>query len=258
MNVRYMTSSELKSRAKDLLDGHFGSAMLILFLGNMVSMTLSYMVTSFFYSFQIKLPLSILTRSLISLLISTVIALFTNVFSAGYALFFLNMACKRSFDISNLFYGFKWQLKKCLILSGLFSVVNLILQLPCQICSIIYLQNKNMNLLIASLLSASAAIVISTVFMLVFSQCYYLMLDFPDYSAVQLLRSSMQIMKGHKGRLFYLQMSFIPLILLALLSCGIGMLWLLPYMQMTHTCFFLDLMNPRKIPAETADTLYTK
>ena len=58
MNVRYMTSSELKSRAKDLLDGHFGSAMLILFLGNMVSMTLTFMITNFFNSFQFNLSLS--------------------------------------------------------------------------------------------------------------------------------------------------------------------------------------------------------
>lgn len=52
MNVRYMTSSELKSRAKDLLDGRFGSAMLILFLGNMVSMTLTFMITNFLIPFN--------------------------------------------------------------------------------------------------------------------------------------------------------------------------------------------------------------
>ena len=253
MNVRYMTSSELKSRAKDLLDGHFGSAMLILFLGNMVSMTLTFMITNFFNSFQFNLSLSILARILIPLLINMVIAMFTNIFSAGYALFFLNMACKRSYDISNLFYGFRWQLKKCLILSGFFSAVYMILQLPCQICSIMFLQSKNMNWLTATMLAASAAIVIRTVFLLIFSQCFYLMLDFPEYSAGQLLRSSMRLMSGHKGRLFYLQMSFIPLVLLALLSCGIGMLWLRPYMQMTCTCFFLDLMNPQKIPVESAD-----
>ena len=78
------------------------------------------------------------------------------------------------------------------------------------------------------------------------------MLDFPDYTVKQLLRSSMQIMNGHKGRLFYLQVSFIPLTMLAVLTCGIGMLWLGPYMQTTYACFFLDLMNPKKVPAETA------
>ena len=94
--------------------------------------------------------------------------------------------------------------------------------------------------------------IISTLFLLVFSQCFYLMLDFPDYSAEQLLRSSMQVMRGHKGRLFYLHVSFLPLLLLALLSCGVGMLWIRPYMQMTYTCFFLDLMNPGKTSGEAA------
>ncbi len=53
------------------------------------------------------------------------------------------------------------------------------------------------------------------------------------------------MMKGHKRRLFRLELSFLPLMLLCVLSFGIGFLWLNPYMQMTYTCFFLDLMNPR-------------
>ena len=54
-------------------------------------------------------------------------------------------------------------------------------------------------------------------------------------------------MKGQRMRLFLLELGFLPLMLLCILSFGIGFLWLQPYMQMTHTCFFLDLMNPRKV-----------
>ena len=53
-------------------------------------------------------------------------------------------------------------------------------------------------------------------------------------------------MKGHKGRLFYIGLSFIPLKLLAILSLGIGFLWVYPYQYMTQTLFFLDLMNPQE------------
>ena len=53
-------------------------------------------------------------------------------------------------------------------------------------------------------------------------------------------------MKGKKLRLLYLEFSFLPLLLLSILSFGIGLLWLQPYMQMTYTFFFLDLMNPRR------------
>jgi len=247
-----MTSSELKTRAKDLLDGRYGSAILILFVGNMLPGALSMMISSFLGSFQMLLTLPPLARVLLSLLITTAISLFTNIFSAGYALFFLNLACRRACDVSNLFYGFKWQFKKCLTLSGFFTAVSFILQLPCSVCYGMFQQTRNINWLMGAMLAIAAALLLGTLFSLFFSQCYYLLLDFPDYPVERLLRGSLRIMKGHIGRLFYLQASFIPLILLALLSCGIGMLWLRPYMQTTYTCFYLDLMNPRKVSGEGA------
>ena len=252
MNIQYMTSSELKTWAKDLLDGRFGSAILILFLGNMIPGALSMMVNSFLSTFQVLLTLPPLAYVLLSLLTTMVFYFCTNFFSAGYALFFLNIACRRSCDVGNLFYGFKWQFKKCLLLSVFFTAVNFILQLPYNACFGMFQQTNSLYWLMGALLTSTVALIIGIPFYLVFSQCYYLMLDFPDYSAEQLLRGSMQIMKGHMGRLFYLQVSFIPLILLALLTCGIGMLWLRPYMQMTYTCFFLNLMNPRKVTEEAS------
>ena len=48
-------------------------------------------------------------------------------------------------------------------------------------------------------------------------------------------------MSGNKGRLFYIQLSFFGLALLAVLSCGIGLLWLMPYMLTTEVFFYLDV-----------------
>lgn len=250
MNAQYMTSSELKTRAKDLLDGRYGSAILILFIGYMITMTLTSFTSSFINNVQLTFQISIVASQLIALLIGAVISLFTNVFSVGYALFFLNMACRRRCEVSQLFYGFTWRFDKCLTLSGFFTVISLVCKMPYQLCCSMFIQTRSMIWLMAALLLICVSIIVIALVSLLFSQCYYLMLDFPDYTVQQLLRSSMQIMKGHMGRLFYLQVSFIPLILLALLTCGIGMLWLEPYMQTTYACFFLDLMNPRKVPAD--------
>ena len=60
---------------------------------------------------------------------------------------------------------------------------------------------------------------------------------------MELMKLSFRIMKGHKWELFCLQMSFLPLGFLCLLSFGIGTLWLVPYMNMTQTLYFLDLMQ---------------
>ncbi len=48
-------------------------------------------------------------------------------------------------------------------------------------------------------------------------------------------------MKGHKWRFFLLEMSFIGWGILAVLSLGIGFLWLFPYENATRVAFYEDL-----------------
>ena len=88
--------------------------------------------------------------------------------------------------------------------------------------------------------------VILVIVSLTFSQAYYLLQDFPQYSAKELLQMSRQIMKGHKARLFYIELSFVPLLLLGILSCCIGLLWIIPYMASVKANFYMDLMTHRK------------
>ena len=76
-----------------------------------------------------------------------------------------------------------------------------------------------------------------------FSQVYYIMLDFPDYSTRQIIRTSKQIMRGNKFRLFYITVSLLPYYLLAVLSCGIALLWVVPFHKATLANFYLDLMH---------------
>ena len=70
-----------------------------------------------------------------------------------------------------------------------------------------------------------------------------LYLDAPEKGVIQLMRESRQLMKGNRVRFFYLQISFFGLILLSLLTCYIGMLWLIPYMQMTSVLFYRNVQQ---------------
>ena len=58
------------------------------------------------------------------------------------------------------------------------------------------------------------------------------------------LKESVRIMRGKKGKLFYLQLSFMGIYLLGAIACGIGLLWVIPYMQVTMANFY------RKITGE--------
>jgi uncharacterized membrane protein len=51
----------------------------------------------------------------------------------------------------------------------------------------------------------------------------------------------MEMMKGHKMELFMLWLSFLGWIILAMLTCGFGFLFLEPYMYTTLAHYYEDL-----------------
>lgn len=52
-------------------------------------------------------------------------------------------------------------------------------------------------------------------------------------------------MSGNKGRLFYIYLSYIPFLFLGTLSCGIALLWVIPYMNATLAEFYMDIIRNR-------------
>ena len=69
----------------------------------------------------------------------------------------------------------------------------------------------------------------------------FLLVDCPELSALQCIKLSNRMMKGHKFDLFYLYLSFIGWGLLCILTLGIGFLWLIPYMQTATAAFYEDV-----------------
>lgn len=69
----------------------------------------------------------------------------------------------------------------------------------------------------------------------------YIMRDHPELSAVDCIDRSMSMMNGYKWKLFLLDLSFIGWWLLSILTLGIGMLWLNPYVYCSRAQFYEEL-----------------
>lgn len=73
---------------------------------------------------------------------------------------------------------------------------------------------------------------------------YYYMLSYivaadnENLTSKEAVDKSKQLMEGKRGKLFCLQFSFIGWAILAALTFGIGMLWLLPYIQFSTFAFY--------------------
>lgn len=74
-----------------------------------------------------------------------------------------------------------------------------------------------------------------------YAMAEFIMLDNPDVGSDEAIRLSMQMMKGNKLKLFLLDLSFIGWIILALLTFGLGMILLYPYIYTAHAEFYIDL-----------------
>ncbi len=69
----------------------------------------------------------------------------------------------------------------------------------------------------------------------------YIMVEHPELGANEAIACSKEMMKGNKWRLFCMQFSFIGWLLLGVLSLGIGLLWVGPYMEAANAAFYREV-----------------
>ena len=73
------------------------------------------------------------------------------------------------------------------------------------------------------------------------SMTFFIMVDDPNISGMDALQQSWNMMKGQKWNYFCLQFRFIGWILLSILTCGIGFIFLEPYMVAASQNFYRKL-----------------
>lgn len=76
---------------------------------------------------------------------------------------------------------------------------------------------------------------------LAYAMVPFIVHDNPNIGVTDALRTSREMMRGHKGELFLLMLSFIGWILLGIITCGIAFFWIQPYMYAAVAAFYEDL-----------------
>lgn len=239
---KYQKIYELKNAAKDKLDGKYGSAVLICFLASLLSGCISLFVYLYIPTTQ-SLALYYVIQGVSSLVLSWMLG----TLDLGITYFFLNAACGESYSTRDLFYCFRGDTTKTLTISGARALVSTLCLLPVEYMADVCWYDPSAE----RILTMAAVCVVCFCFYvyagLGLTLAFFLLLDFPDRSAGDILRQSFQLIRGSRKKLLGLQLSFIPMELLCVCSLFVGYLWLAPYRNMTYTCFFLDLMNPKEV-----------
>ncbi|WP_027408453.1 DUF975 family protein [Anoxybacteroides tepidamans] len=79
-----------------------------------------------------------------------------------------------------------------------------------------------------------------------YSQAFFLFRDHPEYGALEAIRESKKRMKGYKWKLFLLYLSFIGWGILSILTLGIGLLWLIPYVYTSLAAFYEEFIRTQE------------
>lgn len=239
MNYRYQTSSELKALARRQLEGKYGVAIGMQLITILISLGASILIATLF-------PVTNIATYLMQMLVSFIASVLIYITTVGTTLYHLNIACGRPYGFSDLWYGYKNQFSKSFLLSLLMTGISYLYQTVVEIPMNLFTATMDIKYMLIVLIIFPVATVVFMYLALMFAMVFYLMLDYPSYSTGEIIKIAPRIIKGHKGRLLYVELSFIPWILLGFVTCGGAILWANVYRNMTLTNFYLDLRNPQK------------
>lgn len=76
-----------------------------------------------------------------------------------------------------------------------------------------------------------------------YSMTFFILADNTSMGALEAIKKSKKMMQGNKWKLLCLSFRFFGWMLLAILTLGIGFIWLIPYMNVSFATFYNDIKN---------------
>jgi uncharacterized membrane protein len=79
---------------------------------------------------------------------------------------------------------------------------------------------------------------------LALSQVFFIQAENPDMEPSEILRKSRDMMQGHKTELFVIYLVIVLLAIACLITLGIGFIFLIPFIRIVMTHFYLKIRGP--------------
>lgn len=227
-----MCAKELRTWARDALRGNWPVAVLVSLVGGLLSGGVD-LISQFSDSSATDADISsmlnwlprdvwamLLTITIVSMLVSIVLS---GAVAMGMCSYNQNLLFRRQGRFSDLFSHFHrlWDGIRMSFILGLFTFLWTLL-----------------------------FIIPGVVAVYRYAMVPYLMAEFPELKVMDAMRESKRLMKGNKWRLFCLHWSFIGWDLLAVLTLGIGYLFVTPYTRMAEAAFYLDVTGRGQLREE--------
>jgi uncharacterized membrane protein len=167
----------------------------------------------------------------------------------GWSRFFLNLSRGRPVEVGQLFDGFKLFGKSVgayflmSLFIGLWSLLTLVPALAGAVLIPMVNAAPDTAFIVGPLLLGlfMLCLVPAIRASIAYSQIFFILSDNPDVGAIEAIDLSKKMMDGYKWKYVCLGARFIGWICLSMLTCGIGLLWVAPYVMASYAHFYEDV-----------------
>lgn len=233
------TASEFRRIARDKLRGHWGRSVIVTLIVSLIcgmsgiynlirdlghmdyDLLFSGNYSDFLAGYTSVETAGSVFGTLMSLALSIAVILFSGALALGHCKYYIDLVAEnRQDEVSVIFSRFD-----------------------------IFLKAMGLNLFMALFIWLWSLLFIVPGIIAAYRYCLapYLMAENPNLGIREAVNMSKELMAGNKWRLFCLHLSFIGWGILSALTCGIGDLWLNPYIYAANAAFYVDRTG-RNIP----------
>lgn len=204
-----MSSSELKLKSKDQLQGKKGNAAIVVLVYFLVAAVINLIFSRLFPGkTTVYEGIEITSPSTVASIVDCFVTIFLGLGLTSYY-----MKIVRGEEVS---------------IGDLFSKGNLLLKaFVTSILTGLVVFGGSLLLVIPGIILAFGYTMIN-----------YVYIDNPEIGIIEVMKKSREMMKGHKWEYFCLCFSFIGWFILGIFTCGLLYFWLLPYMGVAQANFY--------------------
>ncbi len=233
--ISFATTAQLKGIAKERSLGKYGT----LIGANLMIFAIQFLISAVTTVSSGGSIILIVINNIITLIVNILLGLLVS----GKAYLYMNLLYSQPVSTSDIFFGLRQQPQKAVIIQSVFVLVDFFISIPSQILLVTYQHSPSIETMTAVLIALCVSMIVNVIVSLIYSQSFFLLHDFPDRSAREILATSRRLMKGNKFRLFYLNVSFLPLYLLGVVTLFVPLLWVSVYRYASTCAFYQDLIS---------------
>ena len=246
--------SQIKEDSRQVLAGNYMLFFVVLVLTGLMTGAANHLLS------YLPLPygrVGFVFLMVLNLILDYLVMILAKMFQAGQYFLSLNIARYNRVSVSDLFLAFRYDTAKAWKISAILALIETLCTAPMTISfsNLLYVGafriGKGADVPVFSILLVAGLGILGMILLEVglaypFSQALFLYIDHQEYSAAECLANSRSLMRGKIGNYFLLHLTLTGYFVLCILSMGIGLIWVLPYLNVIRSNYYMNLTGAYK------------